>query len=249
MGQGDHARKKTQTGVENLGVAPPLRRRIVEEDHPIREGHRTRRPSEDRAPPQQLAHTKKAQSIEDRRHVAASNRNRRALRQHARDLPPMGSNHRPRTWVHGVFVIAIEKHHTGEVLPIDQANRLDRRGDLGGDQIRGTTGLLELTHRRDPVIETPAVERLQLAQAVLLGSVGIPKLAIIEEDLVATGVQAQIDHPLAERLLELGVLRLALLPTTGDRGDLPFDRERFKLAVDGDRETLGAEENPSGRLL
>ena len=210
--QDDDAGEEAEAGVEDLGVAAPLRRVVVEEDHPISEGHRPRRPGEDRLVGDQRPEVEEAEAVEERGHVAAGDRHRPAAGEDLGELGPLGGDHRALARPRLDLVGPLEVLDPIEVLAVDEADRLDRRADLGLDQIGGPAGVLQVLHGRDRVGEAAAVEVLQVPEAVLLGPVDRRQLGVSGEDRVAADVEPEVDRPVAERRLKLLILRLPLLP-------------------------------------
>ncbi|MBK6535074.1 MAG: hypothetical protein IPF99_37710 [Deltaproteobacteria bacterium] len=85
-----------------------------------------------------------------------------------------------------------------------------------------------------------------MAQRGLALAVGVAQRGVFAEELVAAGVQAQVDGAPAEVGGELLVLGLALLPAGGDGGDAPRDAELGDGGAEGGVEALGAEEHDGG---
>lgn len=131
--------------------------------------------------------------------------------------------------------------HPREMVVVERADRRQRRLALGHQKFRVAAAQLELTQGRLGIAEARAVDLLELAQALLALAIGRGELRIALEGVLAPGIEHQVHGALAEVLVKLQILGLALLPPGGHRGesaDDPGARHRF---AQGGRESLRSE--------
>ena len=243
MGQGQESMVKTESNVENLGVARALRRVVVEQHDPATKAHGPGRPGENRQLAEQLAEVEKAHPVEQNRHMAASNADRCRAPQQSGNFGAVPSDRRPPARRPTFLEFAVHRRDPFEVLLIEQAYRFDRLAPRRLEQ--GVVAIFpahQLAGGFEGEFEAEAVEPLQRLQTILACPVGFEKLGIFGENLVRPRMQAQVDHRATQVFLELVVLRLPLLPTGSDRRYRAGDAAEVELFTKGRFEALWTKE-------
>jgi len=245
MRQGHEAAVEGEADVEHFGVASPLRRVVVEEDHPLPERHGPRRPGQHGAVADQLGDAEKPHAVEKHGHVPAGDRHGLALGEDLGDLVAVPLDGRPAVGRRAALELLVDGPDRVDLLVVEPADGVDGRAPGGLDDLGIARAAQQLAGRLEHEIEAVAVELLHGAQAVLARPVGVEQVRIGVEELLGAPMEAQVDHRPPEVLAQLVVLDLALLPARRHRRDLPADAEPVGGADQGRPQALGSEEGDS----
>ena len=115
---------------------------------------------------------------------------------------------------------------------VEDTHGVEGGADLLLDQWPATSSPRQFVHGVHRVAESQLVQALEVAQPAAAFHVGGGELGVALEDVGGAGVQAQVDGVAQQRVDEIAVVVLTLLPSGGDGG---HRRARRRVEVDARR--------------
>lgn len=225
VGQGNDAREQSEPCIEDLGVAGALRRVIVEQHDAVGQCHRARRPRQQCLAGEQTLQIKEPQPVGQHGHMASRH-------QHGGgrfDELPKFLNVRHdagallRTKVTAkIRMFAFDRP---QVLAIERAQRVHRGTLCTAEQIRIACAPYQFACRVLGMLEPQPIQILQLAQSSLPLPIRLVQLGIMGEHPLGACIERKIGDRQPHVRAQFVDLAFTLLPSGGNRHQLPLDAE------------------------